>query len=161
MARRRCCGIVDMEPCQRKFCPVPDCGAPKVVLGLEELEALRLKDLEGKDQAECAAQMGLSRPTFQRILYGVRAKLAQALVEGREICIRGGNYKMKDRMFVCLECGKQWEVEPCSEGGRHGYEIPCPDCGSMQKARVETDGSRTACGGGHGHGHGHGCCCGH
>ena len=72
---------------------------------------------------------------------------------------------MKNRKFLCLDCGEQWEVEPCTAGGKHGYEIPCPKCGSMQKTRVEADGSQTACGGAHQHGQGHShgnghCCCG-
>ena len=162
MSRKRCCSMVDLEPCNRKFSPNLTSGASPMEVGMEEIEALRLKDLEGNDQSECAALMGLSRPTFQRILYSARSKIAQALVEGREIHIRGGNYIMKNRVFQCLDCSKQWEVEPCTEGGRHGYEIPCPQCGSMNKTRVEEDGSQTACGGGHGHEHGHvgGCCCG-
>ena len=161
MARKRCCGMVELASCSRKFCPTPASGAPRLEVGMEELEAVRLKDLEGKDQTECADLMGLSRPTFQRILYGARAKIARALVEGREICIKGGNYRMKNREFCCLDCGKQWEVEPCTEGGRHGYEIPCPACGSMNKSRVEEDGQKTTCGGaGHSHEQGKGCCCG-
>lgn len=68
---------------------------------------------------------------------------------------------MNNRKFLCLDCGEQWEVPPCTAGGKHGYEIPCPKCGSMKKSRVESDGSQTTCGGGHHHGHGHGCCGGH
>jgi len=90
--RKRSCGVVKLKTCSRKFCPTPASESPRMELGMEELEALRLKDMEGKDQFECAASMGLSRPTFQRILYSARAKIAQALVEGREICISGGNY---------------------------------------------------------------------
>ena len=165
MVRKRCCSMVELEPCSRIFHPFPAGSLHQVKLGMEELEALRLKDLEGKDQTECAALMGLSRPTFQRLLYLARAKVAQALVEGSEICIKGGYYQMKNRKFLCLDCGEQWEVEPCTAGGKHGYEIPCPKCGSMQKTRVEADGSQTACGGAHQHGQGHShgnghCCCG-
>ena len=35
-------------------------------LKLEEIEAIRLKDLEGLDQVDCAREMGVSRPPFQR-----------------------------------------------------------------------------------------------
>lgn len=37
---------------------------PKNTLLLEELEAIRLKDLEGLEQEECAKRMNISRPTF-------------------------------------------------------------------------------------------------
>ena len=40
---------------------------------------------------------------------------------------------MANRVFQCLDCNHQWEVEPCTEGGKHGYEIPCPTCGSEKK----------------------------
>lgn len=55
------------------------------LLGLEELEALRLKDEEGLDQEECAQHMRVSRPTFQRILVSARRKVAMALTHGRAI----------------------------------------------------------------------------
>ena len=42
--------------------------SPKNILKLEELEALRLKDLDGLEQTVCAVKMEVSRPTFQRIL---------------------------------------------------------------------------------------------
>lgn len=68
---------------------------------------------------------------------------------------------MKNRVFECVECGNVWEVEPCTAGGKHGYEIVCPKCGSMKKMKVE-EGVKHACGGGgRQHGHGHGCCGGH
>lgn len=41
---------------------------PKNVLLVEELEAIRLKDLEGLEQGKCAEKMQVSKPTFQRIL---------------------------------------------------------------------------------------------
>ena len=49
-------------------------GVPANTLKLEELEAVRLKDLEGLEQSECAEKMGVSRPTFQRILLSAREK---------------------------------------------------------------------------------------
>jgi len=51
-----------------------------------------LKDLEGLEQEACAERMGISRPTFQRVILSARQKLAGALVEGKAIRIEGGNY---------------------------------------------------------------------
>lgn len=162
MARQRCCGLIEQTPCCHRFNPEGNEKAPPVVLGLEELEAIRLKDQCQFEQAECAALMSLSRPTFQRILHSARAKLAHALVEGRPIMIKGGNYVMKNRIFECSDCGKRWEEAPCTAGGKHGYEIACPACGSMKKSKINDDGSVQPCGhGSHGHGHGGGCCGGH
>jgi predicted DNA-binding protein (UPF0251 family) len=51
----------------------------------EELEALRLSDLEGLSQAAAAGQMGVSRSTFQRILARAHRQVALALVEGQAL----------------------------------------------------------------------------
>ncbi len=158
MPRQRCCGLVDKEPVCRKFFPESEQGQKPVVVQIEELEAIRLKDIKEYEQAICAAVMGLSRPTFQRILHSARRKIAAALVEGRAIVIEGGNYIMKKRVFECVDCQHVWEVEPCKEGGKHGYEIACPQCGSMKKMKLD-NGVKHACGGQHGHGGG--CCGGH
>ena len=64
---------------------------------------------------------------------------------------------MEKRKFECVNCGYKWEEQPCVAGGRHGYEIPCPHCGSLKKTKIAVDGSKIACGGGHHHGE-HGCC---
>ncbi len=164
MARRKCCGIVDEEPYCRRFLPEGRATAGVTRVSMEEFEALRLKDLTGLDQSGCAAAMGLSRPTFQRILRSARLKVATALVAGQQILFEGGSYTMKNRIFECVDCGQRWEEPPCTAGGRHGYEIACPKCGGLKKMKVAEDGSSTVCGGGHhghGHGKGHGCCGGH
>ncbi|MBP2625882.1 MAG: hypothetical protein H6Q68_593 [Firmicutes bacterium] len=165
MARKRCCGLIEREPACQRFIPEGRKNSKVVELGIEELEAVRLKDLGSMDQADCAATMGLSRATFQRILQSARIKIATALVEGQVIIIKGGNYMVKNRVFECQDCGHKWEVEPCTAGGKHGYEIACPQCGSMKKNKLAEDGAKHACGGGHGHDHDHnhdgGCCGGH
>jgi predicted DNA-binding protein (UPF0251 family) len=65
-------------------------GIEFVVLTLDELEALRLADLEGLGQAEAAGKMNVSRPTFGRIVEQARKKVAAALVQERGIGIEGG-----------------------------------------------------------------------
>ena len=57
---------------------------------LDELEAIRLVDGEGLDQAGAAVRMNVSRPTVGRILAQVRKKLACALVEGKALFIEQG-----------------------------------------------------------------------
>lgn len=160
MPRRRCCGLVDQEPEYRRFTPEGKTDQTLIVY-VEELEAIRLKDLQKLDQAACAAVMNVSRATFQRILHSARAKIALALVEGQTILIQGGSYMVKNRVFECQDCKHIWEVEPCTAGGKHGYEIACPQCSSMSKMKLDETGTRHACGGhqhGHDHSHGGGCC---
>jgi len=63
------------------------------IIGFDEFEVVRLKDLEGLEQEEAAKKMKISRPTFQRLLICARKKLADAIVHGKAIRIEGGNYK--------------------------------------------------------------------
>jgi uncharacterized protein len=81
----------------------------EVRLLVEEAEAIRLKDLEGLEQEECAAKMSISRSTFSRILDSARQKVADALLNGKAIRIEGGNFEMATRRFRCLQ-GHEWEV---------------------------------------------------
>ncbi|MEA1943998.1 MAG: DUF134 domain-containing protein [Euryarchaeota archaeon] len=109
----------------------------EVILKMEEMESIRLKDHLGMDQRDAATQMNVSQPTFHRILTEARRKIACALVCGRPIRIHGGTYRMtmtSKRKFKCYECQYEWE-EP------HGTARPekCPKCGSTNIHRAEED----------------------
>ncbi len=93
----------------------------------EELEALRLADLEGRYQEEAAEQMGVSRSTFQRIVTEARRKVAQALVEGTALQIEGGTFRVAAIRWHCDDCGHNWEIE---HGSGQGEPRVCPACGS-------------------------------
>jgi len=62
-----------------------------VRLGLDELEAMRLCDLDGHDQEAAGARMGVSRGTVQRLLEAGRGKVVRALLESAALVIEGGN----------------------------------------------------------------------
>ena len=59
-----------------------------VVLEMEELEAIRLKDFQEKPQAESAEKMGISQPTFHILLTSARKKISDTLVNGKAIKIK-------------------------------------------------------------------------
>lgn len=101
------------------------------VLTVEEMEALRLKDLEGLDQDSCAEKMGISQSTFQRMLAAARFKLVRGLVEGRAIRIEGGNYELAGNRLRCLGCGKEWEagVVKADKEDEEAPALTCPRCG--------------------------------
>ena len=68
---------------------VPLEGLRRVSLLPEELEALRLMDLEDLTQENAAQRMGISRSTFQRIVTQARRQVALALTEGAALMIEG------------------------------------------------------------------------
>lgn len=96
MPRPRKCRWVEGHPPADFFAPrgVPLETLQGVVLPVEGLEALRLVDANGFDHATAAAMMGVSRPTFSRILAEARATVANALVNGWGLRIAGGDYQV-------------------------------------------------------------------
>jgi predicted DNA-binding protein (UPF0251 family) len=88
---------------------IPLVSLQEVCLLVEEAEAIRLKDLEGLEQEECAQKMNISRTTFSRILDSARQKVADVLLNGKAIRIGGGNFEMAVRRFRCIS-GHEWDV---------------------------------------------------
>jgi predicted DNA-binding protein (UPF0251 family) len=100
-------------------------GLEEVNLLVEEAEAIRLKDLEGLEQADGAEKMNISRTTFSRLLDSARRKIADALLNGKAIRINGGNFAMAVSRFRCLQ-GHEWEVP--FETMISAPPESCPEC---------------------------------
>ena len=98
----------------------------EVTLAVEEAEAIRLKDLLGLEQQECAEKMAVSRPTFHRILRSAHHKVAAALVKGQALRIEGGNFAMPTQLFRCEPRGHQWQVP--FEAAALNRALACPTC---------------------------------
>lgn len=60
----------------------------EVALALDELEAVRGVDLDGLQQAEVAARMGVSRQTVGNLLARAHRKIADALLNGKALRVR-------------------------------------------------------------------------
>lgn len=105
---------------------------PENILKLEELEAIRLKDLDGLEQGQCAEKMEVSRGTFQRILLSAREKVADSLVNGKPIHIVGGNFTQNICLVKCLDCGKEWIESYEILGAVESTSYTCPSCGSKR-----------------------------
>ncbi|EOD00231.1 DUF134 domain-containing protein [Caldisalinibacter kiritimatiensis] len=122
---------IESLPEYRHFVPidVSECELEENVLKVEELEAIRLRDLEGLDQATCAERMEVSRQTFQRIYNSAKKKVADSLINGKAVRIKGGKYTQQICKLVCEDCGYTWEnrVEDLDEKITH---YKCPECGS-------------------------------
>lgn len=99
MPRPRKCRRVGREPVHRFYKPqgVPLEGLTGVNLSVEGLEALRLADADSLDHFVAAERMGVSRPTFSRILSEARQIVARALSNGWAIHIDGGSYQVVDQ----------------------------------------------------------------
>ncbi|MFC2062684.1 DUF134 domain-containing protein [Chloroflexota bacterium] len=130
MTRPTRCRRVSFLPDVTYFKPagIPLKALREVCLSVDEAEAIRLKDLEGLEQGQCAEKMNISRPTFQRILASARQKLAEALLHGRAIKIGGGNFEMARRRLRCRN-GHVWEM---ASGVRpeNPSEL-CPTCNTV------------------------------
>lgn len=128
------CRSVEGLPKVTCFLPegVPPSKQQNVVLSVDEVEAMRLADLLGMYQEEAASKMKISRQTFGRIVQSARKKVADALVEGKTICIEGGNIEQVCRgnqvegenVCVCLWCGFE---KPHVDGVPCRTET-CPAC---------------------------------
>ncbi len=108
----------------RKVCCLPESNLfgtldPKkldnevIIMNVEEYETIRLIDLEGMTQEECAEQMNVARTTVQGIYTDARKKLAKSLVNGKTLRIEGGDYKLCEGL-----------EQSCGSGGcqRHRYK---------------------------------------
>jgi predicted DNA-binding protein (UPF0251 family)/predicted Fe-Mo cluster-binding NifX family protein len=75
---------------------IPLTELEEIILSLDELEALRLSDLEGLYQEAAARAMGISRQTFGRIIESARQKTANAILNGKALRVTGGNVRLKN-----------------------------------------------------------------
>ena len=129
-----------------------------VILRVEEFEALRLKHYtkrkkrvtceDGTEtevevsltQQEAAAEMGISQPTFSRILEEAHSKITKALVHGMAIRIEGGQYGFKEVKYNygCQDCLFEWAV-PEKFDPNSPIAPPCPSCGKHRTFIVKRE----------------------
>ncbi len=132
----------------------------EVVLTVDELEAIRLTDLEDLEQIVAAKKMKISQSTFQRILKAARKKIAEALVKGKAIKVEGGEVIMprfgkgaglgagqgrgRGRMDgpyaagplgACICTNPECNKEIPHQAGVPCYQVKCSKCGSPMVRR--------------------------
>lgn len=119
------------RPCKRRrICAAPGCNSfgPQrgsagevIVMTLDEYETIRLIDLDGMTQEECARQMDVARTTAQAIYTSARKKLAECLVGAKELRIEGGEYELCDgqnRLCHRRHCGGHCRRHMETTGGK-------------------------------------------
>ena len=93
--RKKKVRYIQKMPQIEQFSPRGKPGRPdEIELTIDQYEAIKLSDYQGYDQSEGAQAMGLSRPSFGRILREGRKILADGLVNGKIIRIRIGNVQV-------------------------------------------------------------------
>ncbi|UWG95556.1 DUF134 domain-containing protein [Dehalobacter sp. DCM] len=75
-----------------------------VLLQVDEYETIRLIDLQGFTQEQCAEQMVIARTTVQRIYNDARKKIAESLVNGKVLRIEGGDYELCESLEKACRC---------------------------------------------------------
>lgn len=120
---RRVCSL----PETNLFGPLtgPHSRRERILMTVEEYETIRLMDLEGLMQEECARRMNVARTTVQRIYVEARRKVATALVNGMVLQIEGGNFQL------CQDPQKETGCGCCRRRG-----------GRKQENRENTDDSK-------------------
>jgi predicted DNA-binding protein (UPF0251 family) len=129
MPRPCCLRHIGFTPNAGFFKPagVPVRVLEQVTLTLDEVEALRLADLNGLYQEQAAAEMKISRPTFSRIVAEARRKVAEALIHGKALRLEGGAVCMKGETEMPAKDGtgpfgpgRGRGLGPCGCGQRRG-----------------------------------------
>lgn len=146
--RPRCPRRIEREPDITYFKPrgIPLNELGVVIILFEELETIRLTDIEGMEQEQAAQLMGISRRVFWEDLQSARRKIAEALVEGKAIRIEGGSYRVESkRWHKCQNCKNEWE-----EHYETGKPRKCPKCDGVNINKNPEDengqGSEKGCG---------------
>lgn len=90
MPRPKLCRFIKFNPNVTYFKPqgIPLRNLEVIELTLEEIEAIRLKNVENLEQTKCAQKMKTSQSTFQRILSSAYKKITNALINGKAIKIK-------------------------------------------------------------------------
>jgi len=139
---------------------IPLRNLPEVILNFDELEALRLAELEDLDQESAAKKMKISRITFQRILHRAHKKIAESLIFGKAIKIEGGEIMTNEqpeednpipsgirrtwgqftgrgqglggsKVCVCPSCKKEFP----HNRGMPCMQIKCPECNTPLRGK--------------------------
>lgn len=112
----------------------------QVQLALDEFEAFRLADHIGLSHAEAAVEMGISRPTFSRLIEKARKNIADFIIRGKLLNIEGGSIHFRNNIIRCQNCGHMFKINISNTMSE------CPACHSKQLINLAG-------------GFGHGKCC--
>ena len=151
MGRQEKCRTVKAPPQHFSFNAVKKISKSEhpVNMRFDEFEAIRLSDKLGYDHIRAAEIMGISRPTFTRLLKKARQKMAVFLIDGRPLKISGGSILFSENVYCCRNCQRPflWEQEdvPICPVCQKSYVIKADvSCGGNCRCCEEKDNDTTA-----------------
>lgn len=114
MARPKKCRHIRCSPAADYFKPrgIPMTELEEIILEHDELEALRLADLEGLSHENSASRMKISRATFGRIIESARKKIADGILNGKAI-------KISQKVQIYISRGKDMKIAVATNDGIH------------------------------------------
>jgi predicted DNA-binding protein (UPF0251 family) len=122
------------------------------ILGLDEVEALRLTDIENLDQETAAQKMGVARVTYLKIIHSAHRKVSRALIYGKSIQMKGGDIVMPNLdgtgpRGLGPRTGRGAGRRSDAPGQRvdGSAECTCPSCGETTPHRRGTPCSQSKC----------------
>ena len=108
---------------------IPVRNLETINLTFDELEAVRLTDLEELYQADAAEKMNVSRQTLGNIIKSAHKKIAEALIMGKAIKIEGGTVEHMRKLYYCPACESTFPADNTKKN--------CPDCNNTHVQKVE------------------------
>ena len=126
MPRSKMQRIVHRPPLYTEFKPVGvrRLSLDSIELSIDEYEAIRLADNIGMNHNDAADEMEISRSTFSRLIEKARKKIAEFIIEGKQLQIDGGNIHFRGNIIKCNSCGHMFNTSFESK------ILKCPSCGS-------------------------------
>ena len=96
----------------------------------DEFEAIKLIDYENMNHLQASRVMGISRPTITRIYKSARNKIAECLIESKELNVGGGNYILDECWFRCGNCKSLFNIPSVA------FKSECPVCNSFSSEKL-------------------------
>lgn len=111
--------------CGRSFKParIPMTKLRKIYLLRDELETLKLCDLEGMTQEEAGRKMGISRGTVQRMLTRARQKVTEALVTGAALVFQDDSPEEQQLQTLVSDLRQEYGEEEGEEKNLQKPEV--------------------------------------
>lgn len=145
MGRQEKTRSVEFPPQNFRFRPESEksdyaAGETSVTLRLDEFEAIRLTDKIGYDHTQASKIMGISRPTFTKLVSRARGKVAELIIDGKPLEISGGSILFSEDVYCCKICRRPFKrIDEAA--------LVCPVCSNTNiiKARSECNGNCRCC----------------